>query len=451
MEARPAQVPEEGKQAGDIHARWAWVEPCVWTTRMLEALETGVKGGKWFSLIDKVWSVENLRASFRAVKSNGGACGTDGQSVTQFERYLELELRALSEELKMGLYRPRPVRRTYVDKPGSADKRPLGIPAVRDRVVQGAVRRVLEPIFEREFAETSHGFRPGRSCKDALNEVWDSMEKGGRLWIVDADIKSYFDTIPHSRMMQRIEERVADGRMLNLVEMFLKQGIMDGLKYWEPEEGTPQAGVVSPLLANVYLNPLDHMLKAKGARMVRYADDFVVLCHTREEAEGTLADIREWVAANGLLLHPGKTRLVDMSQPGASFDFLGYHFERTRRSGKMDRWPRKKSEDKLKDKVRELTPRNSAKSLSELMRKLNLILRGWFNYFRMSNIHTFRDLDGWIRQRLRSLLRRRTKRRGIGKGLADHKRWPNAYFVSAGLFSTEHASLAYIQSPKGAL
>ena len=451
MEEQPAEVPEPGKQAGEIRARWAWAEPCVWTDRMLEALENGVKGDKWFSLIDKVWSPANLRSSFKAVKANDGASGTDGQSIAMFEANIEREIPVLSEELRSGRYRPRPVRRTYIDKPGSKEKRPLGIPTVRDRVVQNALRRVLEPIFEHTFAESSYGFRPRRSCKGALAEVRDGMIKENRLWIVDADIKSYFDTIPHSWMMRRIEERVADGRVLELIRMFLTQGVMDGMKYWEPEEGTPQGGVISPLLANIYLNPLDHALKAKGVRMVRYADDFVVLCHTRDEAEETLAYIREWVTANGLNLHPEKTRLVDMTQAGASFEFLGFHFERTQRTNKIDRWPRKKSEDKLKDKIRKLTPRNCPKSMSEIVRKLNSMLKGWFNYFRASNVYTFSSIDGWIRRRLRSLLRRRTKRRGISKGKADHERWPKIYFVSAGLFSTELAHRAYIRSPKGAL
>ena len=451
MEEEPAEVPETGTQAGEVRARWAWTEPCVWTDRMLEALENGVKGGKWFSLIDKVYSVPNLKASFARVKANDGTGGTDGQSIAMFDANLEREIMTLSEELRDGSYRPRPVRRTYIDKPGSREKRPLGIPTVRDRVVQGAVRNAIEPIFEREFAESSFGFRPGRSCKDALGKAWEGMNDEGLMWVVDADIRSYFDTIPHGWLMRRIEEHVADGRVLGLIRMFLTQGVMDGMRYWEPEEGTPQGGVISPLLANIYLNELDHALEAKGVRMVRYADDFVVLCRSQDEAETVLDGIREWMNANGLMLHPDKTRLVDMTQPGEGFDFLGFRFERTRGKGRLGRWARKKSVDKLKDKIREYTRRNSPKSTEETVRKLKAVLRGWYNYFRASNTRTFHEVDGWVRRRMRSLFRRRTKRKGISKGIDDCLRWNNAYFESIGLFSTERARLTYLQSLKGAL
>jgi RNA-directed DNA polymerase len=195
-EEGPAAVPMAAKQAGDVRARWAWTEPAVWTERMLAALEKGVKGGQWFSLIDKVYAPENLGRAFGKVKTNDGAAGVDGQSIEMFEAHLGENLDHMAQTLKGGTYRPQPVKRVWIDKPGSSEKRPLGIPTVRDRVVQSAVRHVIEPIFERDFAEDSYGFRPNRGAKDALRRV-DDLLKTGNHWVVDADLKSYFDTIPH--------------------------------------------------------------------------------------------------------------------------------------------------------------------------------------------------------------------------------------------------------------
>ena len=205
-EDKPAEVASEPTQAGKTWAPWTWVEPAVWTTRMLTALVQGVKGGVWFSLIDKVWSIRNLMAAFLKAKANKGAPGVDHQTVEMFEKHVETNLEKLSVQLKAGTFQPRPVRRTYIDKPGSKEKRPLGIPTVRDRVVQGALRHVLEPIFERDFAEHSYGFRPGRGCKDALRRVDHLLKKGYR-WVVDADLKSYFDKIPHDKLLERVKSR----------------------------------------------------------------------------------------------------------------------------------------------------------------------------------------------------------------------------------------------------
>src|SRR5208283_4377122 len=218
------------------------------------------------------------------------------------------------QELMADRYTPRPVRRCWIDKLGSKEKRPLGIPAVRDRIVQGAIRNVLEPIFEREFAEHSYGFRPGRGCKDALRRV-DGLLESGHTWVVDADLKGYFDTIPHDPLLARVKERVSDGRLLALLEQYLKAGVMDGLKGWEPtEQGTPQGAVISPLLANLYLNPLDHLLAAQGYAMTRYADDFVVQCRDEAHAQRALELVVQWAQANGLTVHPDKTRIVDATQ-----------------------------------------------------------------------------------------------------------------------------------------
>ena len=398
---------------------------------MLEALENGVKGNQWFSLIDKVWKGDNLSAAWLKTTLKGGSSGVDGQSIRQFNTHLDWELKALQRELMADRYVPRPVRRCWIDKLGSKDKRPLGIPAVRDRIVQGAIRHVLEPIFEREFAEHSYGFRPGRGCKDALRRLAGLLESG-HTWVVDADLKSYFDTIPHGPLLARVKERVSDGRLLALLEQYLKAGVMDSLKGWEPtEQGTPQGAVISPLLANLYLNPLDHLLAAQGCQMTRYADDFVVQGREEAQARRALELISQWAQANGLTVHPDKTRIVDATQKGG-FDFLGYHFERGMK------WPRQKSLDKIKDTLRNKTHRKQGRSMGEVIAGLNPVLRGWFEYFKHSQRNTFAPLDSWLRMRLRSILRKNRGGKGQGRG-QDHHRWPNVYFEKLGLFNLEEA------------
>ena len=423
-ETEPAVVSGETKQAGEIRARWAWVEPSVWTERMLTALEEGVKGGKWFSLMDKVYALANLRAAFAEVKANGGAAGVDHQTVGMFERHRDENLERLSQSLKDGSYRPQAVRRVWIPKPGSAEKRPLGIPTVRDRVVQAALRHVLEPIFERDFAEQSYGFRPNRGCKDALGRV-DQLLKAGYIWVVDADLKSYFDTIPHDRLLERVGEKVSDGRVLELLKAYLTQKVLETAKSWVPEGGTPQGAVISPLLSNLYLDPLDQQMAQQGSEMVRYADDFIMLCRSQEEAGAALEQVRQWAEQAGLKLHPVKTRIVDATQQGG-FDFLGYHFERGMK------WPRQKSLGKFKDTIRAKTRRTQGQSLRVIITDVNRTLRGWFAYFKQSHRSTFRPLDAWVRMRLRSILRQRQGKPGRGRG-SDHQRWPNAFFVKRGL------------------
>ena len=437
-EHTPAIVPL-AQQAGEILSRWRWVKPTAWTVRMLATLEQGVEGGKWFRLFDKVFAERNLLAAFQQVAANDGAPGVDHVTTAQFERQLPDSIWELSDRLKTGVFEPQAIRRVHIPKPGTNETRPLGIPTVRDRVVQTAIVNVIEPIFERDFAEQSYGFRPGRGCKDALRRV-DQLLQNGYVHIVDADLKSYFDTIPQDRLMRRLEERIADGPVLRLIQQFLQANILDDAAEWTPEAGAPQGAVLSPLLSNVYLNPLDHQLARQGYQMVRYADDFVILCRTTAEAARALEEVRRWVAENGLTLHPTKTRIVDAGTEG--FDFLGYHFR-----GRQH-WPRRKSVQKLKDSVRRKTKRTSGRSLECAIADVNRTLRGWFAYFQHSRPTAFPPIDQFVRQRLRAILRKRSKRRGIPSG-GDFQRWPNAYFAKHGLFSLVTArALAGQSSPR---
>lgn len=437
MEAKPLTLAEKPQEGGDIRSRWEWVEPEVWTERMLTALETGVKGGKWHRIIDKVWGQANLRRALEKVVQRGGSAGVDHQSVEQLQKHSVTELERLEHQLRTRSYQPKALRRVWIQKLGSKEKRPLGVPAVRDRVVEGALRHVMEPIFERDFAPQSYGFRPRRGCKPALRRV-EELLRNGHGWVVDVDLKSYFDTIPHGRLMQRIEEKIADGRVLELVHSMLKSGVMENMREWKPTEaGTPQGAVISPLLSNIYLNPLDWLMADSGYQMVRYADDIVVLCESQSKAEAALDKLRVWVVEQGLTLHGHKTRLVDLSQPGG-FDFLGYHFERGMK------WPRKKSMDRLKDTIRCKTRKTQGRSMNAVCEDLNLTLRGWFEYFKHSKANVFVAIDGYVRGRLRSILRKRQGRTGRGRG-SDHQRWPNTYFTAQGLFSLQKLHRAACQ------
>jgi RNA-directed DNA polymerase len=437
-EQQPSAVPETAQQGGDIRVRWAWVEPTVWTERMLATLETGMEGGKWFRLIDKVWSPKNLAGSLQKVVAKGGSAGIDNQSARAVCEHQAPTIQKLEQELRTGQYQPQAVKRVWIPKPGSQEKRPLGVPTVRDRIVQGAVLQVIEPIFEREFATQSYGFRPGKGCKDALRRV-DELLRSGQHWVVDADLKSYFDTIPHERLMERVAEKVADGKVLSLIEGMLQAGVMDTVEGWQAtKQGSPQGAVISPLLSNIYLNGLDWKMARKGFEMVRYADDFVVQCASQQEAQKALEEISQWVEENGLQLHPTKTRIVDASQRGG-FDFLGYHFERGKK------WPRKKSLDKLKEAVRSKTRRNNGRCMKAICADLNLTLKGWFGYFQHSVPHVLESIDGYVRGRLRSILRRRLKRKGRAKRKENY-RWPITYFYAVGLFSLKQAHTAACRS-----
>jgi len=309
-------------------------------------------------------------------------------------------------------------------------------PTVRDRVVQNALRHVLEPILERQFAEHSYGFRPNRGCKDALRRV-DRLVKAGYTYTVDVDLKSYFDTIPHDRLVKELRKHVADNSVIGLVENFLQAQVLDGMDQWTPVAGAPQGAIISPLLSNLYLNELDHQMAAFGYEMTRYADDFVIQCRTAEAAAAALEMVREWTTERGLTLHPTKTKIVHVDIDG--FEFLGYRFIKHRR------FPRQKSLAKFRETIRSKTKRTNGNSLQAVIANVNRTLRGWFEYFKHSWRTTFPELDGWIRMRLRSILRKRTGRRGRGHGL-DHHRYPNAFFAGQGLFSLAMAHACKSQS-----
>lgn len=402
---------------------------------MLTALANGVRGGKWFSLIDKVCRQQTLEAAWAAVQAGGGAAGVDGVSCERFAAQAGRYLEELREELSTGRYRPQAVRRVDIPK-GGGKTRPLGIPTIKDRIVQNAVKRVIEPIFEREFVPGSYGFRPGLGCKDALREV-DRLLKAGYTHVVDADLARYFDTIPPARLLSRVADRISDSRLLALIEQWLNQDVVKDLDRWTPTAGTPQGAVISPLLANIYLHDLDLHMAGHGFRMVRYADDFVILCGNADEAARALAQVRAWVSSHGLTLHPDKTHVGNCMLPGQGFDFLGYRFEAGRR------WVRDRSRNAFRERVRSRTRRCSGQSLERVIAQLNPFLKGWFAYFRHADRLEFPRMDGFVRRRLRSMLRKHAKRPGQGHTPADHRRWPNTFFAEHGLFTlTEAHALA---------
>jgi len=439
MDPKPATVAFGATPAGQPPSVKEWANRYVWTERMLDALHKGVRGGKWHTLHDKVYNRTNLTIASQMVLGNQGAAGVDQQTVEQFQEGQLEEIDRLMEDLRTGKYQPHSVKRVWIPKPGSTEKRPLGIPTVRDRVVQTALLNVLEPIFDIGFAEHSYGFRKGRGCHHALERI-ERLLAEGYTYVVDADLKAYFDTIPKDRLLERVGERVSDRGVVGLVKQFLEQGVMDGLREFTPEKGTPQGAVISPLLANLYLNPLDHLTAEAGFAMTRYADDFVILCRSREEADRALAMVKQWVEDNGLTLHPTKTKVVDSQVEG--FDFLGYSFR------DRLRLPRKKSMDKLKDSIRAKTKRTNGCSLTRIAGSLSLTLQGWFGYFKHCHWKVFPEVDGWVRGRLRSILRKRKGGRGRGRG-TDHQRWPNTYFAELGLYSLKAAQVRLHQSLTG--
>jgi len=408
-----------------------WVEASIWTENMLMALENGVRGGKWFSLIDKVAKPKNLHSAWEKVRKNKGAAGVDQITIGKFEAKKIQYLAEIKVALEKEKYLPSAIRRKEIPK-GGGKMRPLGIPVVKDRVVQAAIKHAIEPIFEKEFLQMSYGFRPGRGAKDALREV-DKAIKEGYVWVMDADIQGYFDNIPHDMLMEKVERRISDGKLLKIIELFLKAKIMDEMNEWVPDKGTPQGGVLSPLLANIYLHDLDVVMAKAGFKMFRYADDFVVLTKDERSAREAYELVKAWTTEHGLTMHPDKTHIGNCMIEGQGFEFLGYRFE----SGK--RQVRKKSMDKFKDKIRERTKRTCGMSLEKVIAGLNPVLKGWFEYFKHVHCWTFTSLDAWIRRRLRAILRQHEKRPGRGRTLKDHMRWPNKFFKAKNLFSLNDA------------
>ena len=438
MQKRLCSVLETTRQDSEFDSQ-EWIETSIWTRNMLTALGNGVKGGKWFSLIDKVYSLKTLNIAWEQVKSNKGSAGIDKVSIEKFELKAEIYLKELEQSLKEHSYNPQPVKRVYIPKAGGK-KRPLGIPVVKDRIVQTAIKMVIEPIFENEFLDSSYGFRPNRGCKDALREV-DNLLKDGYSWVLDADLQSYFDTIPHNNLMRLLEEKISDQSLLNLVQKYLKQNIIDGVKNWIPIAGTPQGAVLSPLLANIYLHPMDVMLTNLGLKVVRYADDFVILSKTEQEAKMALEKVKEWVNKFGLTLHPDKTHIGNALIKGQGFEFLGYRFE----AGK--RFVRKKSLKSFRDKVRAKTKRSRSGSINEIIEDLNPMLRGWFEYFKHAYKTTFNSNDGFVRRRLRAILLIRNKKKNcFGRNINAHKQYQNIYFAKLGLFTSHEAWVVACQS-----
>ena len=362
-----------------------------------------------------------MRAAFKAVKRNRGAAGIDKVSLKMYEANLADNLRSLMTSLKDGSFEPLPLRRKFIDK-GGGKLRPLGIPAVRDRVAQEVARRLLTPIFEPKFHPWSFGFRPGRNCHQALAKVLEFHQAGFQC-VLDADIQGFFDNLPQDVIMAAVSAEVADGNLLRLIEKFLRAGVMENGVFKPTTVGTPQGGVVSPLLANIVLNHLDWQLHQLGWRFVRYADDFLVLLQSLAQAEEALKKVAQTLAQLGLKLSPDKTQITTF---GKGYSFLG--FVLSSRSRRM----RPKSVKKLQDKVRQLTQRHFNLD-ADLIVKLNQVIRGTAQYFATrwsTNRHLFRKTDSWIRMRLRAIKTRH-------KCHNDNWRFPNARFAKLGLLSLE--------------
>jgi group II intron reverse transcriptase/maturase len=375
---------------------------------------------KAHSLIGQVDDPRNLARAWERVKQNKGAGGVDGVTVARFEEKRDFYLDLLHQRLKDGSYRPRPVRRVEIDKPGSTTKRALGIPTVMDRVCQQAVVQILEPIFEPTFRDESFGFRPGRSTHMAMRRIWRQL-KAGNSWVVDADIADFFGTLSHSTLVDLVAKRVADGKVLRLLWQFLEAGVLRDGQVEPTLTGVPQGGVASPLLSNVYLHVFDEKMAEAGFGLTRFADDWVITCKTRRDAERALTSARAVLEGElGLRVHPDKTRIVYVAQ---GFEFLGYKIKqgerrlRYRQAGPdLYAYPRDRTIERFKKRVRQITNRRNPKKLGGLLDELNPVIRGWGNYYRRAHVRRlFHRLDGWILRRIWSWRYKRWRCRGWQK------------------------------------
>jgi group II intron reverse transcriptase/maturase len=363
-------------------------------------------GRKFFQLIDKVYDMDNLIDAWKKVKSNKGCAGIDKQSINDFKKQSEQYLREIQRAVKNGIYEATPVLRKFIPK-GGGKLRPLGIPTVKDRILQQAAKNVIEQIFEMKFLDCSYGYRPNKSAHQAVEQIKKYVQQG-YTWVIDADVEKFFDSVDHKLMMSFVAEEISDGKVLSLIKSWLKAGVMNEGEIEETTVGTPQGGVISPLLANIYLHEMDEQVtRLYGVRMVRYADDVVILCKTKDKAGRTMKRVEEILTGLKLRLNKTKTKIVNVNKE--SFEFLGFKFKRW--GGKLFVTPGEKAIQKFKDSVRATTNRRQPVKPKELIGRLNSVIRGWGNYFKIGDVkRLFRRLDGWIRTRVRTFIEKKKSR-----------------------------------------